>query len=275
MLFRSILSVVDCYDALTSDRPYRGAMTDEEALAIIRARRGTMYDPIVVDMFERVCRDIGPMAVKPQMQKAIHQINRSATQMMAPAPAPPPPGPSAALAEGPDSLRALANLARIVSGRPTATDVASMIWAHVRHIVPNASCAFFVNEPARDAVAVKFVAGEGSTALQGLEIKLGDRLTGWVAENQQAIVNSEAKLDLGPEAAFVGLRFCLSLPLVSEGRLAGVLSLYGKEAFSSEQVHTLQDVLPHLAVMFLALESRADAAPAGALRQPLRVVASR
>jgi GAF domain-containing protein len=215
------------------------------------------------------------MAVKPQMQKAIHQINRSATQMMAPAPAPPPPGPSAAIAEGPDSLRALANLARIVSGRPTATDVASMIWAHVRHIVPNASCAFFVNEPSRDAVAVKFVAGEGSTALQGLEIKLGDRLTGWVAENQQAIVNSEAKLDLGPEAAFVGLRVCLSLPLVSEGRLAGVLSLYGKDAFSSEQVHTLQEVLPHLAVMFLALESRADAAPAGAPRQPLRVVASR
>ena len=35
-----ILSVVDCYDALTSDRPYRGAMSDEEALAIIRARRG-------------------------------------------------------------------------------------------------------------------------------------------------------------------------------------------------------------------------------------------
>jgi putative nucleotidyltransferase with HDIG domain len=270
-----ILSVVDCYDALTSDRPYRGAMTDEEALEIIRARRGTMYDPIVVDMFERVCRDIGPMAVKPQMQKAIHQINRSATQMMAPAPAPPPPGPSAAIAEGPDSLRALANLARIVSGRPTATDVASMIWAHVRHIVPNASCAFFVNEPSRDAVAVKFVAGEGSTALQGLEIKLGDRLTGWVAENQQAIVNSEAKLDLGPEAAFVGLRVCLSLPLVSEGRLAGVLSLYGKDAFSSEQVHTLQEVLPHLAVMFLALESRADAAPASAPRQPLRVVASR
>ena len=33
-------------------------MTDDEALAIIRARRGTMYDPAVVDTFERVCRDI-------------------------------------------------------------------------------------------------------------------------------------------------------------------------------------------------------------------------
>ena len=267
-----ILSVVDCYDALTSDRPYRGAMTDEQALSIIRERRGTMYDPVVVDTFERVCRDIGPLTLVPRMQKAIHQINRSASQAVAPAPALPPPGPSAAIADGPDSLAALVNLARIVSGRPSATDVASMIWAHVRHIIPHASCAFFLNEPARDAVAVKFVAGEGSTALQGLEIKLGDRLTGWVAEHQQPIINSEAKLDLGSEAAFVGLQYCLSLPLVSDGRLAGVLSLYGREAFSTEQVHTLQNVLPHLAVMFLAVEGRAEATSP---RQPLRVVVSR
>ena len=135
-----ILSVVDCYDALTSDRPYRAAMSDAEAQAIIRARRGTMYDPTVVDMFERVCRDIAPMAVEPQLQKAIQQISRAVT-----APAPPVVvAPTAPLpTDGPDSLRALANLARIVSGRPTATDVASMIWSHVRHVVPDASCAFF------------------------------------------------------------------------------------------------------------------------------------
>ena len=48
-----------------------------EALAIIRARRGTMYDPAVVDTFERVCRDIGPLTVKPQMQKAIQQITKA------------------------------------------------------------------------------------------------------------------------------------------------------------------------------------------------------
>jgi putative nucleotidyltransferase with HDIG domain len=80
-----ILSVVDCYDALTSDRPYRAAMTDTEALEIIRVRRGTMYDPAVVDMFERVCRDIGPMTVKPQLQKAIQQI----TKAIAPVPVEP------------------------------------------------------------------------------------------------------------------------------------------------------------------------------------------
>jgi putative nucleotidyltransferase with HDIG domain len=269
-----ILSVVDCYDALTSDRPYRAAMRDDEALAIIRARRGSFYDPAIVDTFERVCRDIGPMPVKPQMQKAIQQISRVAALPPAPVPVPlPAPAPAA---EGPDALRALANLARIVSGRPTATDVASMIWAHVRHVVPNASCAFFLNEPLSDSVTVKFVAGEASSALQGLRITLGDRLTGWVAENQQPMINSEAKLDLGPEAAFVGVRYCVALPLAAEGQLAGVLSLYSAEPFRDDQAQTLHAVLPHLALMFLSLEKRSDSgvgiAPA---RQPLRVVSSR
>ena len=44
-----ILTVVDCFDALTSDRPYRAAMSTAEAFGILRARRGTMYDPRVVD----------------------------------------------------------------------------------------------------------------------------------------------------------------------------------------------------------------------------------
>jgi HD-GYP domain-containing protein (c-di-GMP phosphodiesterase class II) len=46
-----ILAVVDCFDALTSDRPYRGRMSDAEALKIIVDRRGKMYDPLVVDAF--------------------------------------------------------------------------------------------------------------------------------------------------------------------------------------------------------------------------------
>ena len=46
-----ILSVVDCFDALTSDRPYRPAMTDERGAGDLRDRRGTMYDPGIVDKF--------------------------------------------------------------------------------------------------------------------------------------------------------------------------------------------------------------------------------
>lgn len=46
-----ILSVVDCFDALTSDRPYRPRLTEGEAIAILQERRGNMYDPLVVDVF--------------------------------------------------------------------------------------------------------------------------------------------------------------------------------------------------------------------------------
>ena len=49
-----ILAVVDCFDALTSDRPYRPQMSDEDALMILRERRGTMYDPMIVDTFFQV-----------------------------------------------------------------------------------------------------------------------------------------------------------------------------------------------------------------------------
>ena len=49
-----ILAVVDCYDALTSDRPYRPKLSDEEAVSILLARRGSMYDPLVVDTFLRI-----------------------------------------------------------------------------------------------------------------------------------------------------------------------------------------------------------------------------
>src|SRR6185437_13483294 len=53
-----ILSVADCFDALTSDRPYRRALTDEAALDIIRERSGKMYDPRVVDTFIACYRTI-------------------------------------------------------------------------------------------------------------------------------------------------------------------------------------------------------------------------
>ena len=57
-----ILSVVDCFDALTSDRPYRPSLSTEEAFAIIRERGSEMYDPLVVDTFLASHAEIEPLA---------------------------------------------------------------------------------------------------------------------------------------------------------------------------------------------------------------------
>ncbi|MBZ5558934.1 MAG: HD domain-containing protein [Acidobacteriia bacterium] len=46
-----VIAVVDCYDALTSDRPYRRALSHGSAVAMIHERRGTMYDVNLADAF--------------------------------------------------------------------------------------------------------------------------------------------------------------------------------------------------------------------------------
>ena len=49
-----IFSVVDVFDALTSERPYRPAWPRDKALEYIRAQRGRQFDPQVVDAFLEV-----------------------------------------------------------------------------------------------------------------------------------------------------------------------------------------------------------------------------
>ena len=51
-----ILAVADSYDAMTSDRPYRKAMSKDEAIKELKANKGTQFDPKVVDTFIGVLR---------------------------------------------------------------------------------------------------------------------------------------------------------------------------------------------------------------------------
>lgn len=46
-----ILSIVDAFDAMTSDRPYRKAMPANEALEELRRGAGNQFDPQLVDIF--------------------------------------------------------------------------------------------------------------------------------------------------------------------------------------------------------------------------------
>jgi HD-GYP domain-containing protein (c-di-GMP phosphodiesterase class II) len=50
-LVARIFAIADVWDAITSDRPYRKAWTNEEATAYLRAQSGKQFDPKVVDAF--------------------------------------------------------------------------------------------------------------------------------------------------------------------------------------------------------------------------------
>ena len=49
-----LFAIADVWDALTSDRPYRAAWTEEQALAYIREQSGKHFDPKVVELFFKV-----------------------------------------------------------------------------------------------------------------------------------------------------------------------------------------------------------------------------
>ena len=52
-----IIAVVDAFDAMTSDRPYRNAMPEAEAIAELRREAGRQFDPAVVEAFLELLRD--------------------------------------------------------------------------------------------------------------------------------------------------------------------------------------------------------------------------
>ena len=43
--------MVDAFDAMTTTRPYRNALPQVEAAAVLRRERGRQFDPRVVDVF--------------------------------------------------------------------------------------------------------------------------------------------------------------------------------------------------------------------------------
>ena len=53
-----IFAVVDAYDAMTSDRPYREAMSSTQAIAEIELCAGTQFDPDVVAAFVPIARQL-------------------------------------------------------------------------------------------------------------------------------------------------------------------------------------------------------------------------
>ncbi|MCL2759413.1 MAG: response regulator [Treponema sp.] len=49
-----IMAIVDVYDALVSERPYKKAFTEDEAIDIIMQNSGTHFDPKIVELFYEV-----------------------------------------------------------------------------------------------------------------------------------------------------------------------------------------------------------------------------
>jgi GAF domain-containing protein len=236
-----VLSVVDCFDALTSDRPYRRALTDEAAFKILVAQRGKMYDPEVVDTFARM-----------------HNERRSHA-----AAAPAAPNSNARIAQAvvremPPTVTAIHRRQQTESVSTDTTadrgdlhDVVALIRAVLRSL-PDATCALYraTNE---GTLVVDYAAGQLAPALRGFSIDVNAALTGWVAAHRQTIINSDAALDLNVLGVMDTRRMCMSTPLVDRDALVGVLTVYTDSPvpIPDDQARALQLIAPHVARLML------------------------
>lgn len=264
-----ILSVVDCYDALTSDRPYRKRMTDASAVAILLERRGTMYDPVVVDAF------IGSRhRVMPCGGDVSHPVARTLGEARE------SPGPAIETAAAVESaaageVLAVASLARAVSGEAELADVGALTWMMLRQVMPAASMALLVHDEREDALSADYAAGAHAAAIRGTRVVIGAGVAGWCAANRRFVLNADPAMDLGFAVAHAApaLRSSLTAPLLHDGALVGVVSLYATaaEAFTDDHARLLTLLSSSLAMSVAALPK--TAAWGTARREPLRPAA--
>src|SRR3954471_6298781 len=203
-----ILAVVDCFDALTSDRPYRPRLSDEDALDILRQRRGTMYDPMVVDRFFEVHSSESKRSVVTEAPNNVLKSINEAGKTFA---LEPQSSTFGEITASSDEMLSVYQLAGALAGRNRLDEIGDIISNHLRRVIPSSLCVLYVYDAAKDELEARYAAGHSAGLVRGLRIPLGQRLSGWVAANRQTILNSDAVLDLGDAARTtpLWLRTCI------------------------------------------------------------------
>jgi putative methionine-R-sulfoxide reductase with GAF domain len=118
------------------------------------------------------------------------------------------------------------------------------LGSRIRQTVPCDLAVFYLRDRVTDDLVAVLALGSGSEALKGLRLRIGEGLSGWVALNKTSIVNSSGALDLAErrERLPVSLESALATPLLANGAVVGVLTLYAasREAFTGAQQQVVE-----------------------------------
>ncbi len=261
-----ILTVVDCFDALVSDRPYRKGLSGEKAMAMLRSLSGKQFDPAVVEAFERchaeaevraeslvpagftplnteveVWRGVAPGAgyeagsnedavtAKPQHSKGEHRPSELHDGM----------GTLTLVAAASQEAQSLFEMSQSLGDSLSPNETVAVLASRLRQLVPFEVCALFVKQG--DALEARFIDGELARQFAPGQIQLGEGISGWVAQSGKAIMNGNAAVEpgcpLSPDGS-PALRSALSIPLRNlQKDIFAVLTLYAEAADSFQRDH--------------------------------------
>ena len=263
-----ILTVVDCFDALVSDRPYRKGMSDHEALTLIRSLAGRQFDPSVVTAFEschaategrqenfvpsgftplntevEVWRGAAPGAgfemgsngkIPADLESDLEKEHRTETQAAS----------LSLIAAASQEAQTLFEMSQSLGSSLSPGETVSVMASRLRQLIPFNVCAVYLRHG--DSLDRRYFDGDQSNQFSAETIQLGGGISGWVAQSGKFILNGNASVEPGCPKTATGepaLRSALSIPLLDlQKEVFAVLTLYSvnPDSFLRDHLRILQ-----------------------------------
>jgi len=260
-----ILSVVDCFDALASDRQYRRALPLDKAMEIVISESGKSFDPVIVDIIQRryvelekrAIRSGGHKVMKLSMDVKVERGLAPATGFAQSAENEPLPltagsaasqisgasiDPLSSIAAATQEAQMLYELTQDLGNSLGLQEALAFVAVRLKRLIPYETIATYIRRD--EKLIPEYVSGENLRLFTSLEIPVGQGLSGWVADNNKPILNGNPSVEAGylnDSSKYSTLRSALAVPLTGISGPLGVLALYRAErdAFSKENLRIL------------------------------------
>ena len=265
-----ILSLLDCYDALTTNRPYRSPMARAEVVEFFRRESGRAYDPAIVQAFIDNLEQIeaagrAVIIEKPDVWGIKESSSSGTTRKLEKVQ--PTLAYGKALNAEPEIQRELYSLFEFAQAdfqclRPI--EIFSFVGAKLQRLIDFDAAVFYQADLAEGLVTAAHTVGPMGDKLLGLHLGLEQKLTGWVAANSQALCNLPPFPDfLNCEEPKPNFQISAIAPLNRHGEILGAISLYRTDArkFTEEEFRRLEIIASQTAILLAKCNKRGVESP--------------
>jgi len=245
-----IFSVIDSFDSVREDRPFRRSMTSEEAVALLRRGAGTHFDPKVVAAFikhlprfeeqiaVRGLQQVGQRADWPEplrmFEVDIAQSRERGCYIAY-------DQIKTAHSEG----YALYEIAQTFGSSLQINATLASLVEKVGHLVPLDTCAVYLYDNVKGFATVAHVMGKHAELIRSMCVAPGEGVTGFALANRRPMNQMDPALDfMGSDLAAIRFRSMASLPLFRDDVLIGAISVYSNELerYTDDHLRMLETV---------------------------------
>ena len=245
-----IISVVDCFDSVREDRPFRRAhLTRDEAIAFLLRGSGTHFDPNVVELFikhlPRFEAQIAALGLPQQLPAgdvhepiALNEVDMAQTRER---------GCYMAydqIKSAHQEVYALYEIARTFGSSLDVKNTVEILVDKVGHVVPFDTCVVYLYDELKAHATAAHVAGRNSKSLTARCVKPGEGVTGFALANRSPINQLHPSLDFAGMEIERDYRSMASLPLFKDEILLGAVSVYSAELpeYTDDHMRLLETV---------------------------------